>query len=154
MTTLTSPITGLAQTGLTGPTYTHQVDVAPDGNGRQVAVSALGGTQTNVRVSTAGDPFTINWVRPKVLRGPPSVNPVTNLIGVAPKNVWKLISRKGTIPLSGQAAQTMLVETTISIPAGSETADAVNVRAALSAHFGSLSQQSAAFGDSVVSGIL
>lgn len=151
---LTSPITGSAQTGLTSPTYTHVSDVAPDGNGRQVAVTALGGTQTNVRVSTAGDPFTLNWVRPKALRGAPQVNPITGIISVSPRNVWKLITRKGVIPLAGQSAQPMLVTTEISIPGGAESADAVNVRAGLSAHIGALSQQSAGFGDSVNSGVL
>lgn len=154
MTTITSPITGSAQTNLTSPTYTHVSDVAPDGNGRQVAVTALGGTQTGVRTSTSGDPFTINWVRPKALRGAPSVNPVTNLIGVAARNVWKLITRKGVLPLAGQAAQQMLITTEISIPGGAESADPANIRAALSAHIGSLTQQSAAFGDSTVTGVL
>jgi hypothetical protein len=154
MTTLTSPITGSAQTGLTSPTYTHVVDVAPDGNGRQVAVTALGGTQTSVRVSSAGDPFTINWVRPKSLRGAPSVNPVTNLIGNAPRNVWKLITRKGVIPLAGQAPQPMIITTETSIPGGAESADPANVRAGCSAHYGAFAQQSAAFGDSMVTGVL
>jgi hypothetical protein len=43
---VTSPITGGAQTGLTSPTYTVVTDTAPPGNpGKQVAVTALGGTQ-------------------------------------------------------------------------------------------------------------
>lgn len=53
--TLTSPITGAAQTGFTTPTYTHVSDVAPEANGRQVAVTALGGTQTNVIAHSVAD---------------------------------------------------------------------------------------------------
>jgi hypothetical protein len=48
----------------------------------------------------------------------------------------------------------MLITTIAEVPAGSDTADAPNVRAGLSMHFGSLSQQSAGFGDTVISGVL
>jgi hypothetical protein len=149
---LTSPITGGAQTGLTSPTFTIVTDVAPTATGRQVAVSALGGTQTNVRISSGADPFTINWVRPANFRSAPVA--VNGVIGVAPKNVWKFIVRKGLIPVTGQAPQIGIFTLEVSVPAGSESADAVNIRAALSALFGAFSQQSAGFGDAVVSGVL
>jgi len=64
----TNPVTGAAQTGLTSPTYTLVADIAPDVNGRQWAVSALGGTQTGVRTHSASDPFTITVMRPKVFQ--------------------------------------------------------------------------------------
>lgn len=151
---LTSPVTGLAQTGLTSPTYTHVSDVAPDVNGRQYAVTALGGTQTGVTVSSVAAPFTITFFRPKVFKALGTPNPVTGIIGSVSRNVYKVITRKGVLPLAGQPYQTMLVTTTIEVPAGSDTADAPNIRAALSMHFGSLSQQSAGQGDTVVSGVL
>lgn len=152
--TLTSPITGLAQTGLTSPTYTHVSDVAPDTNGRQVAVTALGGTQTGVTTHTSASPFTINVVRPKVFKFLGKAHPVTGVIANVPKNVFKLITRKGVLPLAGQPYQTMIVTTVMEVVAGSDTADAPNVRACLSAHFGALSQQSAGFGDTAVTGIM
>jgi len=152
--TLTSPITGLAQTGFTSPTYTHVADVAPDVNGRQVAVTALGGTQTGVTTSSSASPFTITVVRPKVFKFLGKAHPVTGVIANVPKNVFKLITRKGVLPLAGQPYQTMICTTVMEVPAGSDTADAPNVRACLSAHFGSLSQQSAGFGDTAVTGIM
>jgi len=152
--TITSPITGLAQTGFTSPTYTHVTDTAPDSNGRQVAVTAVGGTQTGVITHSVAAPFTITVVRPKVYKVLGKANPVTGLISNVPKNVYKLITRKGVLPLSGQPYSTMLVTTIIEVPAGSDLADAANVRAAISAHLGSLSQQSAGFGDTAVTGIL
>lgn len=52
-----SPITGQPQTGLTNPTYTTITDTAPPGNpGKQVAVSALGGTQAGVNVHSVCHP--------------------------------------------------------------------------------------------------
>lgn len=154
MTTLTSPITGLAQAGLTSPTYTHVADVAPDVNGRQVAVTALGGTQTGVTAHSITSPFTINVVRPKVAKVLPLASPVTGVIKNFPKNTTKIITRKGVIPLAGQNPQIMVVTTTIDCPAGADTADSLSVRAALSAHFGALSQASSAVGDTVVTGVL
>lgn len=56
--TLTSPITGAAQTGFTSPTYTLTSDLAPDNNGKQVAVTALGGTQVGVTTHSVAAPFT------------------------------------------------------------------------------------------------
>lgn len=149
----TSPVTGAAQTGFTSPTYTISADVAPDTNGKQHAVTALGGTQTGVTVHSVAAPFTLTFVRPKILKvlGVPNVN--TNVISNVPRNTYKLITRKGVLPLAGQPYQTMLITTTIEVPTGSDTADTANVRGAISAHLGTLAQQSAGIGDTAVSGI-
>jgi len=154
MFTLTSPITGGAQTGFTTPTYTHVADVAPDVNGRQVAVSAVGGTQTGVTVHTVASPFTATIVRPRAFKPLGQVNPTTGLLSSVPKNQWKFITRKGVTPLAGQPIQTMNITTTMDVPAGSDTADAANIRAAISLHIGALQQQSAGLGDSTISGVL
>lgn len=151
---LTSPITGQAQTGLTTPTYTHVTDSAPDITGKQVAVTALGGTQVGVTTHSMSSPFTITFFRPKVFRFLGKPNPTTGLIKDVPRNTFKLITRKGVLPLAGQPFQNMQVTTIIDLPAGSDTADAANVRAALSAHFGALVQQSAGVGDTAVSGVV
>lgn len=152
--TLTSPITGAAQTGLTSPTYTLVSDLAPDNNGKQVAVSALGGTQTGVTTHSVAAPFTITFTRPKVFRNLGKANPTTGVIKDVPRNTFKCITRKGVTPLAGQPFVNMQITTIIDVPAGSDTADAANLRAALSAHIGALSQQSAGAGDTVVSGIV
>jgi hypothetical protein len=81
-------------------------------------------------------------------------NPVTGLITAVPRNVYKVITRKGVLPLAGQPTTTMLVTTIIEVPAGSDLADAANVRAALSLHLGMLAQQSAGIGDTGVSGVM
>jgi hypothetical protein len=48
----------------------------------------------------------------------------------------------------------MLIKVELDIPAGADTADAPNIRAAISAAIGALNQQSAGLGDSTVSGVL
>lgn len=153
MFTLTSPITGAAQTGFTSPTYTIVSEAAPDVNGKQVAVTALGGTQAGVTSHTVASPFQVNIVRPKSFKILAPVVPGTGLLPSVPKNSWKIIIRKGVTPLAGQPAAVMLVKIEIDVPAGADTADAPNIRAALSAAIGALSQQSAGLGDTMVSGI-
>jgi hypothetical protein len=152
--TLTSPVTGAAQTGFTSPTYTHVTDVAPDSNGKQVAVTALGGTQAGVTAHSVASPFTTTFTRPKVFKALGKPNPVTGLVASVPRNTYTLNTRKGVLPLAGQPYATMMIRTIIEVPAGADTADAPNVRAALSMHIGSLSQASAGIGDTGVSGII
>lgn len=151
---LTSPITGAAQTGLTSPTYTIVTDLAPTPQGKQVAVSALGGTQTSVTAHSVSSPFTINFVRPVTYKSLGKPNPVTGVIKDVPRNTYKFIARKGVTPLSGQPFAVAQAVLTLDIPAGADTADPANVRALLSALFGAVAQASAGIGDTTVSGIV
>jgi hypothetical protein len=151
---LSSPFNGGAQTGFTSPTYDWVEDIAPDNNGEQFAIDTIGGTQSGVTVHSVSSPFTISVFRPKTFKSLPVVNPVNGALPSVPRNVYKVITRKGVIPLSGQAAVPMLVVTEISVPAGSDTADPANVQAALAAHIGALSDQSAGLGDTLLTGVL
>lgn len=154
---VSSPITGGAQTGLTSPTFTVVPDVAPPGNpGEQVVVTALGGTQAGVNTHSIACPFTLNFTRPANPRVIGQPNPVTGLVSKAqiPSNVYKLIVRKGVLPLAGQPFAVMQITMIIDVPAGADTADPQNVRAAISAAVGALSQQSSGLGDLTVTGVL
>lgn len=150
---LTSPLTGGAQTGFTTPTYTHQVDVAPDVNGKQVAITALGGTQAGVTVHSQSSPFTANYVRPKAFKALGKPNPVTGLLPSVPHNKHVLIVRKGVLPLAGQPYAVMTIRCEMDIPAGADTADPANIRACISVLVGYLNQQSAGVGDTLVTGL-
>lgn len=151
---VTSPITGSAQTGFTSPTYTLTTDVAPDVNGKQVAVTALGGTQTGVSTHSVASPFTHAFWRPKIAKTLGNPNPVTGVISNVPRNVYKLVTRKGMVPLAGQPAQVGVFTTAMDIPAGADTAATAEIRAALSAHIGYLQQVSAGLGDTLASGVM
>lgn len=151
---VTSPITGQAQTGLTSPTYTIVTDLAPVANGRQYAVTALGGTQTGVTTHSVASPFTLTAYRPATFRNLGKPNPVTGLVSDVPMNVYSLLGRKGVNVLTGQPFATASAKIIIAVPAGADTVDAANVRAMLSMLFGAAVQQSAGVGDTVVSGIL
>jgi hypothetical protein len=48
----------------------------------------------------------------------------------------------------------MQIVTTIEVPAGADSADAANVRAALSLHFGTCNQIPASIGDTAVTGVI
>lgn len=154
MPTFTSPVTGAAQTGFTTPTYTHVIDVPPSSLAKQVAVTALGGTQAGVIVHSGSAPFTTTIWRPAQIKQVGKVNPVTGVLPTPPRNVFKYVTRKGVLPLAGQAYQTMVITTIIELVAGSDLADPANVRAAHSMHFGCIAQQSSAIGDSSITAII
>lgn len=155
MFTLTSPVTGGAQTGLTTPAYVIATDAAPTNAGKQYAVSSLTGTQTGVDTSSSpSKPFTITLSKPAVLRSAPAINAVTGLIGQVPFNTYTILLRKGVTVVTGQAPRTMNVRVSIEVPAGADLVDAPNVRAAMSLLIGSLNQISAEIGNTVVSGVI
>lgn len=151
---LSSPVTGGPQTGFTSPTYTIVSDQAPDALSRQYAVTALGGTQTGVTTHTASSPFTMTFRRPATFKQAGVPNPSTGVIYPSGKNVWKAIGRKGVTPAANQSYVTSMANAEFSIPAGADTYDSPNTRALVSFFIGSMWQQSAGWGDSIVTGVL
>jgi len=149
-----SPVTGATVSGLTSPTYTLTTDVAPNINGKQYAVTALGGTQTSVDVNTVSKPFSISFFRPPVLKVLPQANPVTGIIKNVPINSYKLITRKGAAPAANQVNMVARITTTIDVPAGVDTYEPEELRAMISAHFGVGWAQASGIADTVVSGII
>lgn len=148
-----SPVTGAPQTGLTSPTYTIVTDVAPDTNGVARAVTALGGTQTGVEVSSTSNSFTLLATRPKVLKTLPPLQ-ANGQLGKVPVNTWYVSCLKGVDVLSGQPKQKMLARLQIDVPAGADVADPESVRACLSLLIGALWEQSNELGDAIVSGVI
>jgi hypothetical protein len=151
---LSTPVTGAAQTGLTSPTYTVTADTPPNSNSKQYVVTALGGTQTGVISHSVAAPFSVTMFRPQNPQVLSPVSPVTGVLTKVPMNTYKVITRKGVLPLAGQAFKNMIIMTMIEVPAGADTADPANVRAAMSAHLGTLNQQSAGIGDTTIQGVL
>lgn len=154
MITIPGSLTGAAQTGFTTPGYTTTVDTPPDVNSKQVAVTAITGTQVGVDAHSVSKPFTCTVTRPKNYQSLGKPNPTTGLISSVPMNTHKVLTRKGVVPLSGQPNAVCLIRSELQIPAGSDTADAANIRAAISAHIGLLSSISAGLGDTVINGVL
>lgn len=150
---LTTPITGTAQTGFTAPTYTITADTAPVINSKQWVVSALGGTQTGASASTVSSPFTIAVFRPAKFASAGTINPNNVLVGVG-YNDYAYVVRKGMLPLAGQQPLVATFTLKMHIPAGADLASPSEIRAALSALFGAVTQASAGTGDTLVTGIL
>lgn len=150
----TTPVTGAAQTGFTAPTYTLTVDTPPDVNGKQWAVTALGGTQAGVTTHSIASPFTVSVSRPRVFKSLGKPNPTTGLVKDVPMNVTKMLVRKGVTPLTGQPYAIALYRMEFATPAGADTADSANCRAAASLFGGCFAQQSAGIGDTVIQGVV
>jgi hypothetical protein len=84
----------------------------------------------------------------------PSPNAATGLIGSVPRNSYKIIARKGVTPLAGQTAQVLNATLQVDVPAGADSADPANIRAAMSLLIGSLNSISASIGDTLVTGVI
>lgn len=151
---VTSPVTGAAQQNFTAPTYTLTTDTAPTPNGKQYAVTGIGGTQAGVEIHSVSKPFTHTVYRPVTYKQLPAANPVTGVIKAVPRNTYKCLTRKGALPAANQSPQNVIVTTTIEVPAGVDVYEPEEIRAALSLHIGALSQVSSGFGDTCVNGLL
>lgn len=151
---VSSPVTGGAQTGLTAPTYTVVVDTPPNAYTKQWAVTALGGTQTGVDVHGASKPFTFSASKPANIRPAPVPNPVTGVMPNSPRNVYSFRVRKGTAPGTGQNPQIMVLSCDFSVVAGADLVEPEDIRAGLSLLIGALNQQSAGIGDTLVTALL
>jgi hypothetical protein len=149
-----SPVTGATVTGLTSPTYTLLSDTAPNNNGKQYAISALGGTQTGVDVNSVSKPFTTSFFRPPILRTLPQANPVTGIIKNVPLNVYKFITRKGAAPALNQSVMVPKITTTIEVPAGVDAYEPEEIRAMISCHFGIGWEQASGISVTVLTGVL
>jgi len=149
-----SPVTGSSVTGLAAPTYTFTTDVAPTVNGKQFAVTTLGGTQTGVATHAVSNPFSVTFFRPANLRVLPPQNPVTGVVKNIPMNTYKFITRKGVSPGANLPQMVARITTIIEVPAGADTADAVSLAAMLSAHFGVGNAQASGIYATVTSGII
>jgi hypothetical protein len=99
-------------------------------------------------------PFTITSFRPKVFQALGKPNPTTGVIKYVPMNRFRVLTRKGVLPLAGQSPVPAMIDSIMLIPAGSDSADAPNIRAMASLHIGALTQQPAGIGDTLVSGIM
>lgn len=134
-----SPITGAANSLLTNPTYTIVADTAPNAVSKQYNVSALGGTQTDVKVHTVSSPFTLTAFKPQTFKvlGQPNT---AGVIKAFPKNEYTVLLRKGVGVLANQPTQVATMRISISIPAGADTYDKSNLAALYSAAIGLLAQ--------------
>lgn len=149
-----TPVTGAAVTGLTSPTFTLVADTPPSNNGKQWAITALGGTQTGVDTHSVSKPFTISAFRPVILKTLPQANPLTGVIKNIPLNTYKVITRKGAVPSVNQTALVPRITTTIEVPAGVDTYEPEELKAMISLHFGALFAQADGLASTVITGIL
>jgi hypothetical protein len=148
-----SSTTGGTVTGFTTPTFTLVDDTAPTINGKQKAVSALGGTQGTASANTISKPFTVTFYKPQVPKALPPANPLSGLRGSIPNNQYKLIIRKGGYVDSGVPA-VAVCRLTIDIPAGMDSYASDDVKSMISFLVGILNEESADLAETVLTGVL
>lgn len=151
-------ITGTAQTGFTSPTYTVAAAQAPTQLGKQVYVSAVGGTQPNVVAHSGSRRFLANFVVPASWKSQRegntsgSVGAGTGAMIMTGFNTFNLLVLKGCKVDSIGNIRDMRIRVTIDLPVGADAFDAESVRAAQSFAYGLLSNQSAGIGDTTITG--
>lgn len=148
----TSPVAGGVPTGFTAPTYTLSQDTSPSLNSKQFAITATGGTQANVDVNSISKPFTISMFRPQQLNGAPTL--VNGVVKGLKNNIFKIITRKGAIPVTGAVPSVILITTNISIPSGVDVAEPEEIKAAMALHSGVMFNNCAAICDSLQQGTI
>jgi len=151
---ITSPITGGAQTGHATPAYTGVADTAPDISGKQFAITGVTGTVPGFRAHTVSDPCTVTIFRPKAVKVLQSANPVTGRYGAIPKNQYVCIVRKGVNYAANQAPEVAILRMTVDVPAGADAYDGNSCRILMGLAVGALNQQSAGFGDMLTNAII
>lgn len=154
---LTSPLSGVAQTGQTSPTFTLTADTAPDTNGKQWVVSALGGTQGNASANTVGFPFVITLWRPKVWKA--FTGAIASLVGFnrsVPRNEWTYKTIKGVAVNSVGGISIAEIETRVRIPVGAFTSSngPDDLKSLHACHLGMLTQTGSQFYDNEAAGTL
>lgn len=152
---LTSPLTGAAQTGLTSPTFTLLDDTAPSSNGKQMYVSAVGGTQIGVEENSISRPFTLTMFKPANIKVPTAgILEAAGLITNVPKNTNKVKTRK-SVSVNAVGGYGLLdITTTFDIPVNSPESDLVSIKSAISAHIGALQQDLDQWYSAILSGAL
>lgn len=68
------------------------------------------------------------------------------------RNKYELITRKGGVPLVGQAARLNVIRSAFEVEAGVETADPAQLYAMLSLHIGALTQIANGIRDTLLTG--
>jgi len=152
MFSLTTPVTGAAIAAFTSPTYTVAVDtVPPTVAAKAWTVTAIGGTQAGVDASSsASKPWNCVFSRPPQIKYLSAIDPNSGQLRAVPINEYRFTSNKGVLPLAGQPARAMKIVTSFGQVAGSDLADAANVKAGVSFHVGCLAQQSSGIADSLL----
>jgi hypothetical protein len=148
-----SSTTGGAQTGVTSPTFTLATDTPPAINATKKVVTAYSGAGLTVSTNTASKPFDETFFKPAVLRALPAANPITGSRGQIPNNQYKLVIRKGGLAEAGVPC-TMVIRVTLDVPAGMETYNPDEVRAAISFLVGLLNEESADLSETILTGTL
>jgi len=150
--TFTSPLAYPAGfVGFTSPTATLTSDKAPDLRSSQVMVSALGGTQTGVRIHRPSDPFTLTLKNPAKYAVAPVVDANGNVVGTVPLNVFTGLVRKG-LYVVGTQVRVGYFRWEIGVPAGADSVDAPNVRAMCGLGMGSIADRAGSITEGVMNG--
>lgn len=150
---VSTPITGVPQTGMAAPSFAVTQDNAVSVNSRRYVVTAASDV-SSASVHSVSSPFYVELTRPASFKPAPSIVPATGLaLKSTGKNEYRIKVVKGTVPAPG-LNDVILIDASIRIPAGSDVNDAAAVRAAFSLFGGFVNEDGDGIGDVMINGVL
>jgi len=152
--TVSTPITGVPQTGMAAPSFTVVQDSAVNVNSRRWVVTSVtdaGGTNPH----TIGQPFYVEFTRPAVFKTPPMQDATFGrLLSTPARDEYHVKAVKGV--LCGQAGQVypLLIDATIKVPSGATVTDSAGIRAVFSLFGGFINEDGDGIGDVLINGTM
>lgn len=152
--TVSTPITGVPQTGMAAPSFAVVQDSAVNVNSRRWVVTGVtdaGGASPH----TIGQPFYVEFTRPAVFKTPPAVEVNSGRVLSTPaRDEYHVKAVKGV--LCGAAGQVypLLIDATIKVPSGATVTDQAGIRAAFSLFGGFINEDGDGIGDVLINGTM
>jgi len=138
----------------TAPSIVLANDLAPSQNAKQYYVSTITGTGKSTEdVHSADKPFTVTIFKPLTYKRQGPVNPSTGVSTLNPVNEYRLIIRKG-VDTTGGVPGVAIARLSISIPAGAETGDPLNLDMVMSMLSGLIFDKATDFATALRTGVI
>ena len=152
--TVSTPITGVPQTGMAAPSFAVVQDSAVNVNSRRFVVTGVtdaGGTNPH----TIGQPFYVEFTRPAIFKTAPIQDFTSGrLLSTPARDEYHIKAVKGVV--CGGAGQVfpLLIDATIKVPAGATVSDQAGIRAVFSLFGGFLNEDGDGLGDVLINGTM
>lgn len=152
--TITGTIAGTAVTSAASPVFTATEDTSAGPNFRRWYITTVA-SANGASAHSVSSPFYIELHRPAVFKPQPIYDQTGTRIVSGPigRNTYKIRIVKG-VATSTSTPSILLFEGAFQVPAGSDTADAPNVRVVLSLLGGLINEDSANLAETFVTGLL
>lgn len=152
--TVSTPITGVPQTGMTAPSFAVVQDSAVNVNSRRWVVAGVTDAG-NTSPHTIGQPFYVEFTRPAVFKTPPAQDTFSGRVLSTPaRDEYHVKAVKGVLCGSAGQYYPLLIDATIKVPSGATVTDQAGIRAVFSLFGGFINEDGDGIGDVLINGTM